>query len=147
MRAIDVTRLSLRNALDDADVFTAAVRCRRVAGTVTELLGAEVYHYHHKVMIKDPRTGGAWEWHQDYGYWYDNGCLLPDMASCLIAITRHTRANGCLQVIPGSHKLGRVDHRTIGIGRRGPVAERLQNAFFDVVAGRNAKYQEWLTYV
>jgi branched-chain amino acid aminotransferase len=40
-----------------------------------------------------------------------------------------------------------VDHRTIGGGKRGPVTKTLQDAFFDVVAGRNAKHQAWLTYV
>jgi branched-chain amino acid aminotransferase len=40
-----------------------------------------------------------------------------------------------------------VDNRTIGTGRRGPVTERLQKAFFDVVHGRNPKYQGWLTKV
>eukprot|EP01048_Picozoa_sp_COSAG05_P039381 COSAG05_NODE_19536_length_291_cov_0.713542_1_plen_87_part_10 len=70
------------------------------------LLDDEVYHYHHKMMLKEPLIGGAWEWHQDYGYWYDNGCLYPDMASCLIAVDRATRENGCLQVVRGSHKLG-----------------------------------------
>ena len=51
-----------------------------------QLLGDEVYHFHHKMMLKEPRVGGAWEWHQDYGYWYKNGCLLPDMVSCLVAL-------------------------------------------------------------
>ncbi|OZI26652.1 branched chain amino acid aminotransferase [Bordetella genomosp. 9] len=40
-----------------------------------------------------------------------------------------------------------VDNRRIGAGRRGPVTERLQKAFFDMVQGRNAKYQSWLTKV
>ena len=40
-----------------------------------------------------------------------------------------------------------IDHRTIGSGRRGPVAKALQDAFFDVVAGREPKYQGWLTHV
>ncbi len=40
-----------------------------------------------------------------------------------------------------------IDHRTVGEGRRGPVAKMLQDAFFDVVAGRNPKYTDWLTYV
>jgi ectoine hydroxylase-related dioxygenase (phytanoyl-CoA dioxygenase family) len=78
------------------------------------LLGDEVYHYHHKMMLKEPKIGGAWEWHQDYGYWYNNGCLFPDMASCLIAVDRATKANGCLQVIPGSHKMGRIEHGQTG---------------------------------
>jgi len=40
-----------------------------------------------------------------------------------------------------------VDNRKIGAGRRGPVTEKLQAAFFDLVAGRNAKYAHWLTPV
>ncbi|MCH2104627.1 MAG: phytanoyl-CoA dioxygenase family protein [Planctomycetes bacterium] len=103
------TLLSLRNELRD-DVFSATVRCERVAATVSLLLGDEVYHYHHKVMIKEPLVGGAWEWHQDYGYWYQNGCLSPDMASCMVAITRATPDNGCVEVVAGSHALGRMDH-------------------------------------
>jgi len=107
-----VTRLSVRNELG-GDVFSAVVRCRRVAASMQELLGDEVYHYHHKLMIKDPEVGGAWEWHQDYGYWYENGCLAPDMASCLVAIGPATRENGCLQVVPRSHALGRLEHRRV----------------------------------
>ena len=40
-----------------------------------------------------------------------------------------------------------VDNRKIGSGRRGPVTEKLQTAFFDLVNGRNAKYAHWLTPV
>jgi ectoine hydroxylase-related dioxygenase (phytanoyl-CoA dioxygenase family) len=105
----NLTLLSLRNELAD-DIFSATVQCERVARTMEALLGDEVYHYHHKVMIKEAVVGGAWEWHQDYGYWYQNGCLRPDMASCLVAITRADQENGCLEVVRGSHRLGRIDH-------------------------------------
>ncbi len=107
------TKLAVRNQLAESP-YSAIVRSERIAGTMGRLLGDEVYHYHHKLMIKEPRVGGAWEWHQDYGYWYNNGCLFPDMASCLVAISPANRANGCLQVIPGSHKMGRVEHLTVG---------------------------------
>ena len=40
-----------------------------------------------------------------------------------------------------------LDHRTIGNGARGPVTEKLQSAYFDVVYGRNAKYKHYLTYI
>lgn len=107
------TKLAVRNELSESP-YSAIVRSNRIAGTMQNLLGDEVYHYHHKMMIKEPKIGGAWEWHQDYGYWYNNGCLYPDMASCLIAISPATKANGCLQVIPGTHKMGRIDHITVG---------------------------------
>lgn len=108
------TRLALRNHLDDACPYTAIVRSQRVAGTMQRLLGDEVYHYHHKMILKEPRVGGAWEWHQDYGYWYNFGCLYPDMGSCMIAIDRATPDNGCLQVLRGSHHVGRIDHGKTG---------------------------------
>ena len=40
-----------------------------------------------------------------------------------------------------------VDRRQIGEGGRGPVTRTLQAAFFDVVAGREPKYERWLTYL
>jgi branched-chain amino acid aminotransferase len=40
-----------------------------------------------------------------------------------------------------------LDDRPIGSGSRGPITEKLQSAFFDVVNGKSAKYQHWLTKV
>lgn len=106
-------KLVVSNDLAD-DLYGSIVRSRRIVETMQALLGDEVYHYHHKLILKEPRVGGAWAWHQDYGYWYHNGCLSPDMASCLIGVDRATRQNGCLQVVRGSHKLGRIEHGTVG---------------------------------
>ena len=108
-----IVTLSVRNELVD-DYYSAIARSERIVQRMSSYLGDEVYHYHHKLILKEPRIGGAWEWHQDYGYWYNNGCLTPDMGSCLIAIDRATQVNGCLQVLKGSHKIGRINHGTIG---------------------------------
>lgn len=117
------TILALSNDLGD-NLYAAVVRQQRVAGNMSRLLGDEVYHYHHKMMLKDPYVGGAWEWHQDYGYWYDFGCLYPTMGSCFIAVDPATRENGCLQVIPRSHQLGRMNHMKVG-GQTGADPERV----------------------
>ena len=37
-----------------------------------------------------------------------------------------------------------LDNRTIGNGSRGPVTEKLQDLFFDVVAGKSERYRHWL---
>lgn len=121
-----VTTLALRNNLSD-DVYSALARSARVADRMSRLLGDEVYHYHHKLILKEPRVGGAWEWHQDYGYWYHNGCLLPDMGSCMIAIDRATSENGCLQVLRGSHRMGRIEHGRTG-DQTGADLERVEVA-------------------
>ncbi len=40
-----------------------------------------------------------------------------------------------------------LDHRVIGSGTRGPITEKLQSAYFDVVYGRNPRYEHYLTYI
>ncbi|MES2091573.1 MAG: branched-chain amino acid transaminase [Pseudomonadota bacterium] len=40
-----------------------------------------------------------------------------------------------------------LDRIQIGEGSRGPITEKIQSAFFDIVNGRNPKYAEWLTKV
>ena len=40
-----------------------------------------------------------------------------------------------------------VDRRPIGDGQVGPVVERLQKLYFEIVSGRNSKYRSWLTPV
>jgi branched-chain amino acid aminotransferase len=40
-----------------------------------------------------------------------------------------------------------LDRIEIGIGSRGPITEKIQSAFFDIVNGRNPKYAHWLTKV
>ena len=40
-----------------------------------------------------------------------------------------------------------LDRVELGSGARGPITERIQSAFFDIVNGRNPKYKEWLTKV
>ncbi len=103
------TRMATWNHPGDS-VYGLAARSHRVVDTMEAMLGGEVYHYHSKLTAKEPLEGGAWEWHQDYGYWYHNGCVFPYMASMMLALDKTTRENGCLQVIRGSHHAGRVDH-------------------------------------
>jgi ectoine hydroxylase len=120
------SKLSLWNHPGD-DIYGMISRGRRMVDAMEQLLGEEVYHYHSKMMLKEPQVGGAWEWHQDYGYWYQNGCLLPDMCSGLIAVDRATRENGCLQLLKGSHKMGRVEHGRFG-EQTGADPERVEAA-------------------
>lgn len=96
------------------DTFGMLSRSKRMVAAVSRLLGGDVGHFHSKVMQKEPKVGGAWDWHQDYGYWYRNGFLYPQMLSVMIALTKATVENGCLQVLKGSHKLERVEHGTSG---------------------------------
>jgi len=99
------------------DVFGYITRSESMVNGVAALLdsAAPVCHFHSKLMQKEPKVGGAWEWHQDYGYWYKNQFMFPDqLISVMVALTPANKQNGCLQVIKGSHKLGRINHGFAG---------------------------------
>jgi hypothetical protein len=108
-----VVRLSLWNHPGDG-IYGMFARCERMVRSCEKILGGEVYHYHSKMILKDAKVGGAWAWHQDYGYWYQNGVLTPLLTSAFIAVDPCTRENGCLQVIKNSHHCGRVNHLLTG---------------------------------
>ncbi|HUQ97275.1 MAG TPA: phytanoyl-CoA dioxygenase family protein, partial [Chitinophagaceae bacterium] len=71
------------------DAFGLLTRCASLIGAIQALLGeGAVCHFHSKLMQKEPKVGGAWEWHQDYGYWYKNGFLYPEaLISVMLALT------------------------------------------------------------
>lgn len=119
-----VVRLSLWNHPGDG-IYGMFARCERIVRSCETLLGGEVYHYHSKMILKDARVGGAWAWHQDYGYWYQNGVLQPLLTSVFIAVDPCTRENGCLQVIRNSHHCGRINHVLTG-DQAGADRERVE---------------------
>ncbi len=99
------------------DAYGLLTKSNRMIDTANSLMDgdAPVCHFHSKLMQKEPKVGGAWEWHQDYGYWYKNEFLFPDqMISIMIAITEANKENGCMQVIKGTHKMGRIEHGFAG---------------------------------
>ncbi len=119
-------RLSLWNHPGDT-IYGMFARCESVVNSAELLLGGEVYHYHSKMIMKDAKVGGAWAWHQDYGYWYQNGVLFPLLTSAFIAVDPATKENGCMQVLKGSHLLGRIDHVLTG-DQAGADMERVNEA-------------------
>jgi ectoine hydroxylase len=133
-------RLSLWNHPGDT-IYGMVARCRSIVDSSEKLLGGEVYHYHSKMIMKDAKVGGSWSWHQDYGYWYQNGVLFPLLCSAFIAIDPATRENGCLQVIKGSHHLGRLDHGRTGdqagadMERVDEVLKRMERVYVEMDPG------------
>lgn len=109
------------------NIYGMYARCRRLVDSAEKLLAGEVYHYHSKMILKDPKVGGAWTWHQDYGYWYHFAVLYPLLTSVSIAVDPSTKTNGCLQVIKGSHLMGRIDH-TLSGEQAGADMERVNEA-------------------
>jgi hypothetical protein len=90
------TRLSLWFT-QGYDVFGYLTHSGKTIAPVHQLLDgdAPVCHFHSKLMQKEPKVGGAWGWHQDYGYWYKNQFMFPDqLMSVMIALTKANKQPG-----------------------------------------------------
>ena len=134
------TKLALWYSLGD-DAYSLLARSKRIVEGANLLLEGESAHFHSKLMQKEPKVGGAWEWHQDYGYWYRDGFLYPQLLSVLTALSPSTKENGCLQVIKGSHRVGRIEHGFSGeqVGanqeRVDELLKRLELVYVEMEAG------------
>ena len=67
--------------------------------------------YHDQALFKPPIHGDGVPWHQDNGYWKLDP---PRAASCWFALDDADEENGCMGVIPGSHRAGEVGHQRAG---------------------------------
>ena len=103
----NAVRLALWNHPGDG-IYGMIARCRKLVDRVEDLLDDEAYHYHSKMVLKTPRWVELGR-HQDYGYWYQNGVLSLNLCSVMIAVDK-AEENGYMQVLKGSHKLGRINH-------------------------------------
>jgi len=127
------TELALWTELGN-DMFSAVARSARIVDSLEQVLGGEIAFFHSKLTLKRPKIGGAWDWHQDYGYWYRNGYFFPHMASVFLALDPSKKINGCLKVLKGSHNLGRIEHG-INKDQVGADMVRVEHAmkYFDLV--------------
>ena len=93
----------------------------KLLDVVEPILGDDILVYGTLVFLKQPHDSRYASWHQD-GF-YSRLHLTPS-TSAWIALTPSYRANGCMRVIPGSHKLGLLDHENVSedphiLNRRG----------------------------
>jgi phytanoyl-CoA hydroxylase len=79
----------------------------------TALLGPDTDLYFSQMVYKNPEGNTTFSWHQDDAY----GPVEPSpYLTVWIAISDATEENGCLSVLPGSHKNGLVTHKEGGFG-------------------------------
>jgi ectoine hydroxylase-related dioxygenase (phytanoyl-CoA dioxygenase family) len=72
---------------------------------------SDIRLYHDQALYKPALNGDIVPWHQDNGYWHLDP---PGAASLWIALDDATTENGCMWVVPGSHKAGEVGHQRAG---------------------------------
>jgi ectoine hydroxylase len=93
-----------------SEPFAKLARHPRMVGPVEELLGEKLYMHQFKINGKAAFDGDVWQWHQDYGTWF-NDDLMPTERAMNVAIFLDdvTPFNGPLMFIPGSHRKGVIE--------------------------------------
>lgn len=72
-----------------------------------DLIGPDIVAYHWTSWIKEANSPAFVSWHQDSTYW---GLDPDDVITAWVAFTDATPENGCMQFIPGSHKIDQLPH-------------------------------------
>jgi non-heme Fe2+,alpha-ketoglutarate-dependent halogenase len=83
------------------------VRNSRILDAVEDLLGPDLLVWRSIFFFKKARSAGFVDWHQDSRYWRLDS---EDVVTAWIALTESTVENGCLRVVPGSHRRPEVPH-------------------------------------
>ncbi|QEH38553.1 Phytanoyl-CoA dioxygenase (PhyH) [Aquisphaera giovannonii] len=78
-----------------------------ILDAVEDLLGPDILVHSASAFAKRPGSPEFVSWHQD-GYNWELD--VPRLASAWVALTDSTPENGCLRVVPGSHRRSRLDH-------------------------------------
>jgi ectoine hydroxylase-related dioxygenase (phytanoyl-CoA dioxygenase family) len=73
-----------------------------------KLIGPDADLYYNQAVIKPPGKGQSFAWHQDSGYQKTRPIAY---ITCWTAVSRTFLENGCIWVIPGSHKRGLLEHK------------------------------------
>ncbi|MCY7305386.1 MAG: phytanoyl-CoA dioxygenase family protein [Rhodoferax sp.] len=84
------------------------VRTEKILDAVEDLYGANLLCWSATFFIKEASDPAFVSWHQDSTYW---GLSRPDVVSAWVALTPSNRANGAMEVIPGTHALDQIAHR------------------------------------
>jgi ectoine hydroxylase-related dioxygenase (phytanoyl-CoA dioxygenase family) len=80
----------------------------KILDVVENLIGPNIQLHHTKLNLKPPSNREArFEWHQDYPFFPHTNF---DLLAVMIYIDDSTEENGCLTIVPGSHKLGPRNH-------------------------------------
>jgi ectoine hydroxylase-related dioxygenase (phytanoyl-CoA dioxygenase family) len=92
----------------------------RFLETCQAMLGEDVILHHTKLFQKPAEKGSPFPMHQDWSYFPTR---LDTMLAGVIHVSRATNEMGCLRVVPGSHKLGRLQE-SAGMGAQTEVQEK-----------------------
>ncbi len=88
-----------------SNAIAALVADERLAGRARQILGSDVYVHQSRVNYKPGFGGAGFYWHSDFETWHaEDGMPAPRAVSISISLTENYAHNGCLLMMPGSHR-------------------------------------------
>lgn len=102
---------SIHNVQNHSAIFTRMLVDARLVDRAAELIGPNIQLHHTKLHNKPPSVGSPFPMHQDYPYFPH---AEDSMIAAMVHIDDATVENGCMCLMPGSHKRGPVEHRNDG---------------------------------
>jgi ectoine hydroxylase-related dioxygenase (phytanoyl-CoA dioxygenase family) len=101
--------------------FQRLVDDPRFVEPMRDLVGAnDLCLFTDKLNLKRPREGSRFRWHQDSPYWVFDCAHVDRLANAMLALDDASRENGCLWLVPGTHRAGLLPGLT-GEGTLGPL--------------------------
>ena len=87
--------------------WMALARDPRILDVIEDILGPNILLYYSMLMMKPARQGFRAPWHQDFAFFvHDHAAVV----AVQLYLDDSTLENGCIHVVPGSHKLGLLNH-------------------------------------
>src|SRR5262245_46380880 len=109
--------LHCHNVQFHSAAFSRLIVDPRFTDLVADLIGPNVQLHHTKMFIKPPEKGAPFPMHQDYPYFPHE---RDTMMAAIVHFDDAPLEKGCVRVVPGSHKLGPLEHLRDG-GHHLPV--------------------------
>ena len=113
----------IKNPIAQHEVYDQTLRHPGILDRVEQLIGPGVRRQNTKLNMKEPAHGSAVEWHQDWAFYPHTN---DDVLAVGVCIDDMTEENGCMLMVPGSHK--------------GELYSHHESAGMDAARGTAARY-------
>jgi ectoine hydroxylase-related dioxygenase (phytanoyl-CoA dioxygenase family) len=102
----------IKNPIAQHEVYDQTLRHPGILDRVEQLIGPGVRRQNTKLNMKEPAHGSAVEWHQDWAFYPHTN---DDVLAVGVCLDDMTEENGCMLMVPGSHKDELYSHHENGV--------------------------------
>ncbi len=102
----------IKNPIMQHEVYDQVFRHERILNIVEQLIGPGLRRNNTKLNMKEPDHGSAVEWHQDWAFYPHTN---DDVLAVGVCLDDMTAENGCMLMVPGSHKGELYSHHENGV--------------------------------